>query len=45
MSKLEVFEIVLNNFLYKWFISLFVENTFEKTFLTDLGWCKDNWCN
>ena len=34
MSKLEGFEVVLNNLLYKWFISLFVENTFEKTFLT-----------
>jgi hypothetical protein len=34
MTKLEGFEVVLNNLLYKWFISLFVENTSHETFLT-----------
>ena len=33
MKKLEGFEVVLNNLLYKWFISLFVENTSHETFL------------
>ena len=33
MKKLEGFEVVLNNLLYKWFISLFVENTSNETFL------------
>ena len=33
MKKLEGFEVVLNNLLYKWFISLFVENTSFETFL------------
>jgi len=33
MKKLEGFEVVLNNLLYKWFISLFVENTSHDTFL------------
>lgn len=34
MKKLEGLEVVLNNLLYKWFISLFVENTSNETFLT-----------
>ena len=33
MQKLEGFEVILNNLLYKWFISLFVENTSHDTFL------------
>ena len=33
MKKFEGFEIILNNLLYKWFISLFVENTSNETFL------------
>ena len=33
MKKLEGLEVVLNNLLYKWFISLFVENTSNETFL------------
>ncbi len=33
MKKLEGLEVVLNNLLYKWFISLFVENTSFETFL------------
>ena len=33
MKKLEGLEVVLNNLLYKWFISLFVENTSFDTFL------------
>lgn len=33
MKKLEGFEVVLNNLLYKWFISLFVQNTSNETFL------------
>ena len=33
MKKLEGFEVVLNNLLYKWFISLFVENASYETFL------------
>lgn len=33
MKKISGFEVVLNNLLYKWFISLFVENTSMDTFL------------
>jgi hypothetical protein len=33
MKKFEGFEIILNNLLYKWFISLFVENTSNDTFI------------
>ena len=33
MLKLKGFEVILNNLLYKWFISLFVENTSNDTFL------------
>ena len=33
MLKLKGFEVILNNLLYKWFISLFVENTSYDTFL------------
>ena len=33
MSKIKGFEVILNNLLYKWFISLFVENTSNETFL------------
>lgn len=33
MKKIEGLEVVLNNLLYKWFISLFVENTSFDTFL------------
>ena len=33
MKKFEGFEIILNNLLYKWFISLFVENSSYDTFL------------
>ena len=33
MIKIKGFEVILNNLLYKWFISLFVENTSYETFL------------
>lgn len=33
MAKIKNFEVILNNLLYKWFISLFVENTSHETFL------------
>ena len=33
MLKLKNFEVILNNLLYKWFISLFIENTSHETFL------------
>ena len=33
MLKIKGFEVILNNLLYKWFISLFVENTSQETFL------------
>ena len=33
MLKIKNFEVILNNLLYKWFISLFVENTSHETFL------------
>ena len=33
MLKIKGFEVILNNLLYKWFISLFVENTSNETFL------------
>ena len=33
MNKMKGFEVILNNLLYKWFISLFVENTSNDTFL------------
>ena len=33
MSKIKNFEVILNNLLYKWFISIFVENTSHETFL------------
>ena len=33
MLKIKNFEVILNNLLYKWFISLFIENTSHETFL------------
>jgi hypothetical protein len=33
MGKIKGFEVILNNLLYKWFISLFVEGTSNETFL------------
>ena len=33
MNKIKGFEVILSNLLYKWFISLFVENTSNETFL------------
>ena len=33
MNKIKNFEVILSNLLYKWFISLFVENTSNETFL------------
>ena len=33
MKKIEGFEVILNNLLYKWFISLFIENASKDTFI------------
>lgn len=33
MKKFEGFEVILNNLLYRWFISLFIENASKETFI------------